>query len=98
MKRRIRTDLESRDYHCPCGKAYLSYSALHTHIKKYHRDARNMLEKAVTPQRTAHRRGRPKDKNQHHPSEEFEELTLFETATLKIYEELVKVNDSDILL
>ena len=98
MKPRIPTDLESRDYHCPWGKAYLSYSGLHTHIKKYHRDARDMLENAVTPQRTAHRRGRPKDKSQHHASEEFEELTLFETAVLKIYEELVKANDSDFLL
>lgn len=26
----------SRDYKCPCGKAYLSYPALFTHIKHKH--------------------------------------------------------------
>lgn len=26
----------TRDYKCPCGKAYLSYSALFTHIKIKH--------------------------------------------------------------
>lgn len=25
-----------RDYKCPCGKAYLSYAALFTHIKQKH--------------------------------------------------------------
>lgn len=26
----------SRDYKCPCGKNYLSYAALFTHIKQKH--------------------------------------------------------------
>lgn len=28
--------LKSRDYICACGKAYLSYAALFTHIKQKH--------------------------------------------------------------
>ena len=27
---------QSRDYKCPCGKTYLSYAALFTHIKQKH--------------------------------------------------------------
>lgn len=51
MQRRIRSDLISRDYHCPCGKAYLSYPALHTHIKKYHEDPETTLQQAVVPRK-----------------------------------------------
>ena len=32
-KRRARTDPNNRDFICPCGKSYLSYPALYTHIK-----------------------------------------------------------------
>ena len=32
----------SRDYICPCGKSYLSYPALFTHIKQKH-DGKVML-------------------------------------------------------
>lgn len=28
--------MKSRDYKCPCGKSYLSYAALFTHIKQKH--------------------------------------------------------------
>ena len=28
--------IKSRDYKCPCGKTYLSYAALFTHIKQKH--------------------------------------------------------------
>lgn len=59
MQRRIRSDLISRDYHCPCGKAYLSYPALHTHIKKYHEDPETTLQQAVIPQKQKLKRGRP---------------------------------------
>lgn len=34
--RRTRKDEEGRDYFCPCGKSYLSYPALYTHIKTKH--------------------------------------------------------------
>lgn len=27
---------QSRDYKCPCGKTYLSYAALFTHVKQKH--------------------------------------------------------------
>ena len=29
-------DAKSRDFICSCGKAYLSYAALFTHIKQKH--------------------------------------------------------------
>ena len=32
-KRRKRNDPKNRNYLCGCGKAYLSYPALYTHIK-----------------------------------------------------------------
>lgn len=35
-KRRTRKDYEGRDYYCLCGKSYLSYPALYTHIKTKH--------------------------------------------------------------
>lgn len=98
MTRRVRTDFESRDFHCPCSRSYLSYSALHTHIKKYHAKEENMLERAIVPQRAHHRRGRPKDKQEAYISEELEDLTHFETAILGIYQELLPVADAPILL
>lgn len=35
-KRRTRKDEQGRDFTCPCGKSYLSYPALYTHIKTKH--------------------------------------------------------------
>ena len=34
--RRSRKDEEGRDFQCGCGKRYLSYPALYTHIKTKH--------------------------------------------------------------
>lgn len=34
--RRTRKDEEGRNFSCPCGKSYLSYPALYTHIKTKH--------------------------------------------------------------
>ena len=34
--RRTRKDEDGRDFTCPCGKSYLSYPALYTHIKTKH--------------------------------------------------------------
>lgn len=35
-KRRSRKELGKRDYRCGCGKSYLSYPALYTHVKQKH--------------------------------------------------------------
>lgn len=35
-KRRSKNDNEGRTYQCGCGKSYLSYPALYTHIKQKH--------------------------------------------------------------
>lgn len=35
-KRRARNDPLNRDFKCPCGKSYLSYPALFTHVKQKH--------------------------------------------------------------
>jgi len=35
-KRRVRGDQAERNYTCGCGKSYLSYPALYTHIKTKH--------------------------------------------------------------
>jgi hypothetical protein len=57
-----------------------------------------MLERAVLPARAQHKRGRPTNRQQLYISEELEELTLFETAVLGIYNELQPVSDAPILL
>lgn len=36
VPRRSRKDEEGRDFQCGCGKRYLSYPALYTHIKTKH--------------------------------------------------------------
>ena len=69
MSRRNRRDLESRDFICSCGKAYLSYPALHTHIKKYHEPEENMLSQATMPKREKLKRGRPTHNKITTPSE-----------------------------
>ena len=74
--RRNRSDLASRDYHCPCGKAYLSYPALYTHIKKYHKQEEQMLEHATMPFKEG-KRGRPKEASTVYIDQSFEELTRF---------------------
>ena len=38
-KRRSKTDNHGRDFVCGCGKRYLSYPALYTHIKTKHSGA-----------------------------------------------------------
>lgn len=35
-KRRTRNDGDGRNFSCTCGKSYLSYPALYTHIKTKH--------------------------------------------------------------
>ena len=98
MIRRNRRDLVSRDFHCPCGKAYLSYPALHTHIKKYHEEPETVLEKATVPQKEKGKRGRPINLKHTPVSEEFEELTFVETSILRIYQSLSKEVSGSILL
>lgn len=36
QKRRTRNDPNNRNFACGCGKAYLSYPALYTHLKQKH--------------------------------------------------------------
>ena len=36
QKRRKRNDQINRNYSCGCGKSYLSYPALYTHLKQKH--------------------------------------------------------------
>ncbi|KRX07768.1 hypothetical protein PPERSA_07518 [Pseudocohnilembus persalinus] len=36
QKRRTRNDNNDRNYYCGCGKSYLSYPALYTHLKQKH--------------------------------------------------------------
>ena len=37
QRRRTRNDLQNRDFTCGCGKSYLSYPALYTHLKQKHK-------------------------------------------------------------
>jgi hypothetical protein len=61
QKRRVRTDKQNRDYKCPCGKSYLSYPALYTHLKQKHSDEmQDYLSRIEKPATTTLERGRPK--------------------------------------
>lgn len=54
-KRRSKNDNEGRNHKCKnCGKSYLSYAALYTHIKHKHN---------TNGQNTGRGRGRPKKDN-----------------------------------
>jgi hypothetical protein len=44
-KRRPRNDPNNRDFICPCGKSYLSYPALFTHVKQKHEGKVNINHK-----------------------------------------------------
>ena len=83
--RRTRRDRQSRDFLCGCGKAYLSYPALHTHIKKHHDKDEYMMEHATYPIKVCTPRGRPKRQLKVEIDQELQELTLIETAILQIY-------------
>jgi len=50
-----------RDFHCGCGKSYLSYPALYTHIKTKH-DGKNP-EGTLNSTCNNNRRGRPRRNN-----------------------------------
>ena len=56
-KRRSKNDVNGRDFRCGCGKTYLSYPALYTHIKTKH----NGQSPPGTPMFQSSRgRGRPR--------------------------------------
>ena len=59
QKRRSKTDSKNRNFVCGCGKSYLSYPALYTHIKTKH-DGFNPQGTAASSMSTCKKRGRPK--------------------------------------
>ena len=74
-KRRSKTDQMNRAYKCGCGRTYLSYPALYTHLKNKHDG--EQPEGTNAPSSTNGRgRGRPKkitnlyecDEENQHPS------------------------------
>lgn len=61
QKRRPRKDTQNRDYKCPCGKNYLSYPALYTHVKQKHGDEiDDYMSRVEKPKTKSLDRGRPK--------------------------------------
>ena len=61
QKRRTRSDSEHRNYICGCGKSYLSYPALYTHLKQKH-EGKMPLGTTMPQMSNKHTRGRPKTK------------------------------------
>lgn len=57
-KRRSKKDKTGRNYICGCGKEYLSYPALYTHIKTKHEGVQPVGTKAHIT--SNNKRGRPK--------------------------------------
>lgn len=58
LRRRSKKDKIGRNHVCGCGKKYLSYPALYTHIKTKHNGLAPEGTKAITNSKT--KRGRPK--------------------------------------
>lgn len=61
-KRRSKNDLKGRDYQCGCGKRYLSYPALYTHIKTKH-NGQNPKGTNAPQYQSKRGRGRPRKSN-----------------------------------
>jgi hypothetical protein len=59
QKRRSKTDSNNRNFVCGCGKSYLSYPALYTHIKTKH-DGFNPHGTTASSMSSSKKRGRPK--------------------------------------
>lgn len=59
QKRRSKTDSKNRNFLCGCGKSYLSYPALYTHIKTKH-DGFNPQGTTAYSLSSSKKRGRPK--------------------------------------
>lgn len=57
-RRRSKKDKVGRNFTCGCGKEYLSYPALYTHIKTKH--AGTQPEGTKSHQTSTSKRGRPK--------------------------------------
>ena len=67
QRRRVRSDVQNRDYKCTCGKSYLSYPALYTHIKQKHPEEVDEIKKQgriTKPQTADLPRGRPRVEKQ----------------------------------
>lgn len=60
QKRRSKNDCKGRDYQCGCGKTYLSYPALYTHIKTKHHGKTPDGTNANQIQNKIKGRGRPR--------------------------------------
>ena len=75
---------ETKDFSCPCGKGYLSYPALHTHIKRKHDGkAPGML---TVPKR-AIKRGRPAiEMHKVLPTQNLHELGILNMMEMAIVE------------
>ncbi|CAD8049229.1 unnamed protein product [Paramecium primaurelia] len=58
--RRRRNDQSSRDYTCGCGKSYLSYPALYTHLKQKHQGSPPQGTTQPNNMNPKANRGRPK--------------------------------------
>lgn len=71
--RRTRNDPESRDFTCRCGKKYLSYAAVYTHVKQKHNLDKAYLENIGKPPREKQQRGRrPRENKQNEVSSDVE--------------------------
>lgn len=99
QKRRVRTDKQNRDYKCPCGKSYLSYPALYTHLKQKHSDEmQDYLGRIEKPATTTLERGRPKaaDKvratNNTEMTLEYSLLSIMEILTIELVDLLKETN------
>jgi len=75
-KRRSKTDPEGRSFLCGCGKNYLSYPALYTHVKNKH--GGSQPQGTLVPNaRSTRIRGRPRKLPDFRPSSYFQDKGYF---------------------
>jgi|JI6StandDraft_1071083.scaffolds.fasta_scaffold15675_2 hypothetical protein len=108
QKRRVRTDKQNRDYKCPCGKSYLSYPALYTHLKQKHsEDMQDYLSRIEKPATTTLERGRPKAADKVRAtisvemSLEYNLLSIMENLTIELadlFKEIPELRNHQLIL
>lgn len=91
QKRRSKNEVSGRDYICGCGKTYLSYPALYTHIKTKH----SGVNPCGTQQLQAGRgRGRPRKVllliRANFSSRTFQDTTWIKRITLSCKRKIIK--------
>ncbi|KAL4473814.1 hypothetical protein ABPG74_022678 [Tetrahymena malaccensis] len=93
--RRTRKDQNDRNYNCGCGKSYLSYPALYTHLKQKHDGKPPEGTSLPGPQGKANSRGRPpKKEDGDQNNKEEEKSAVGSNEAVDVLEEILNFLDT----